>query len=133
MGLPSSEEVRDVGGFIEAQQESDGSFAVNMESLKASATSVGEAHTTDIDTATGEIITTYLTSESHAPAAQDDGVNDGAPTFDDAIKAAKSGSFDIARDIAIGFNEGQKKEIEETIAKQKNVSPRRPRAGMGIE
>jgi hypothetical protein len=56
MGLPSSDEVQDVGGFIEAQQEPDGSFAVRVESLKAAATSASDAPATVIDTATGEII-----------------------------------------------------------------------------
>ena len=67
MGLPSTEEVQDVGGFIDAQQEPDGSFAVSVESLKAAATSASDAQTTDIDTATGEIKSTP--AKESAPAS----------------------------------------------------------------
>lgn len=49
MGLPSSEEVIDTTGVIEAQQAPDGSFTVDVASLKPSAAE-------QVDTATGEII-----------------------------------------------------------------------------
>lgn len=49
MGLPSSEEVIDTTGVIEAQQAPDGSFTVDVASLKPAAAE-------HVDTATGEII-----------------------------------------------------------------------------
>jgi phage RecT family recombinase len=43
----------------------------------------------------------------------------GAPTFDDAMSAVKSGDFDMARDIARGLPENQQRQINVSIANAK--------------
>lgn len=146
MGLVTAEELGDV---IDMKQSIDGSFSVDLDSLKPSPA----AAPANIDTGTGEILTleqqwakydemlaTYGEKEAEnfipkepRPVA---GGKQNGPTFEDAIAAVKAGDIDSARDIARGLDDGQQQAIETAIAnksKPEGGSTRRPRSGGSIE
>lgn len=132
MGLVTAEELGDV---IDMKQGNDGSFSVDLDSLRPAE---------NVDKTTGEIIDQDSTAGSAAQdaqagdgaASQSNSDGSGAPTFEDAIAAVKAGDLDTARDIARGLDDGQQKAIETAIAnksKPEGGSTRRPRSGASVE
>lgn len=147
MGLMTAEELGDV---IDMKQGNDGSFSVDLDSLK---TPEAAAAPVNIDTGTGEILTleqqwakydevlaTYgeKEAENFMPKEPRPVVagSVGAPTFEDAIAAVKADDLDTARDIARGLPEALQQQIETAIAnksKPEGSSTRRPRSGASVE
>jgi hypothetical protein len=121
MGLHTADEMRDV---YDAGIDEDGAYVVTAESLRtaSSAPATSESGSV-IDAGTGEIISQQNSAETQsaqqanpadAGAAQSNA--SGAPTFEDAMAAVKSGDIDAARDIARSLPEGQGKQIDAAIA-----------------
>lgn len=124
MGLHTADEMRDV---YDAGVDEDGAYVVTAESLRTASSAPATADTGSvIDAGTGEIISqqnsTGATTEA-APAQNSEATaqaagqqQTGAPTFEDAMAAVKSGDIDAARDIARSLPEGQGKQIDVAIA-----------------
>lgn len=113
MGLPSSEEVFDTSGVIDAQQSADGSFTVDVASLKTQAES--------IDKSTGEILETM----------QDDGGSRaGMDPDDQALKQVEqtkpAGGFNPTAEEIAAIREREMAEANPT-------RQRRERGQMSIE
>lgn len=126
MGLQTVEEMQDI--VIDARQGTDGSFSVDLDSLKTPAAASTPAA---VDTGTGEILTleqqwakydevlaTYgeKEAENFMPSEPRPAGAGDAPTFEDAVKAVQAGDFDMAREIARSLPEGQQQQIEAAIA-----------------
>lgn len=133
----TSEEERDV---IEAVQQVDGSFAVDLTSLRPQPVASSSADTGEISDSN----TSGASAESASAQGQQGGEGaaslnpSGAPGFEDAISSVASGDYDMARDIARGLSEAQAKQIETAISnaqqpQQQTNQPRRPRGGAPIE
>lgn len=142
MGLQTSEELQDT---FDATRATDGSYSVNMESLKTIQATETHNTTDNVDTSTGEIIDAQPAT---SPDPDDDALRQveqssqqqsNGPGFEDAIAAVKSGDFDLARDMARNLNDGQQKAVEQAIANaqpnQQQSRQRRERSqgGLGIE
>lgn len=145
MGLQTVEEMQDI--VIDAQPDGRGGYSVDLEALKGSPVPE-EAAPDDVDTSTGEIIEGNSTSASaeastaHASQGGEGAASSnpsGAPGFEDAIAAVKSGDFDLARDLARDLPAGQQQDVEQAIENRKNPEQqgqqrqRRERGGLGIE
>lgn len=130
MGLHTADEMRDV---YDAGIDEDGAYVVTAESLRtaSSAPATSESGSV-IDAGTGEIISQQNSAETQsaqqanpadAGAAQSNA--SGAPTFEDAMAAVKSGDIDAARDIARSLPEGQGKQIDAAISNRsaQNTAP----------
>ncbi len=141
MGLTTVEEAQDA---IDVTPQSDGTYAVTVDSLRDAAASAGApggtSHSPSVDTVTGEIFDNdddqlhELEQAGQQPQASE------GPTFEDAIGAVKKGDYDIARDLARGLADGQKLAVEQAInnAQQTPPAPQRQRrnrdqGGLGIE
>lgn len=142
MGMgKSSEEEHDI---IDVTPQADGSFAAQASTLQdlRSAPDVGTIPT-NVDTGTGEVLdqddSALREVEKRGKQDIQQATSDnGAPTFEDAAAAVKSGDYDLARDIARSLPEGQHKQIETAIANaqkpaEQPTRPRRERSGMGFE
>lgn len=145
MGLHTADELRDV---YDASADADGSFVVTTESLRnvdSDQLAAAESAAGVIDQQTGEIIEANSNSTSaeaiSAQASQGDGGAaasnpSGAPTFEDAMAAVKSGDIDTAKDIARSLPDGQRTQIDTAIANRAQAStaqtkPASRRAGSG--
>ena len=121
MGLHTADEMRDV---YDAGIDEDGAYVVTAESLRTASAAPATAESGSvIDAGTGEIISQQNSAEAQsaqqanpadAGAAQSNA--SGAPTFEDAMAAVKSGDIDAARDIARSLPEGQGKQIDAAIS-----------------
>ncbi len=150
MGKSSEEEVDVIDIFPQA----DGSFATTSATLQElrSEPDVGNIPTTggeSVDKSTGEIIDGMQddggsrAGSDHVDASLGHGEQSGkpqtnGPSFEDAVAEVKAGNFDMARDLARGFSDGQKQAIEDAIENKKaEQQPRarreRGQGGLGIE
>jgi hypothetical protein len=140
MGLQTYEELQDT---FEATREPDGSYSVDVASLKREAEATNRVG--KVDTRTGEIIDAPATAvadpgdDATRTHEQNDGqpMQQDGPSFEDAIAAVKAGDFDLARDLARSLTEGQRKAVEQAIANaQRPKQPQRRervRGGLVIE
>lgn len=146
MGKASEEEI----DIIDVVSQPDGSFAAAPSTLQElrSAPDVGAIPPSGVNTETGEIAEQNSTSasaeESSAQASQGgEGAASlnpsGAPGFEDAIAAIKTGDLDTARDIARSLDEGQRKAVELAITNrepkpaEKATRQRAERGNLNIE
>jgi len=144
MGLQTVEEMQDI--VIDARQDESGAYSVDLQDLQQKAGEDLKTGTADapmpnvgdvIDATTGEILRhddpddAALRSVEQAGAGQ--APHGDGPTFEDATAAVKTGDFDLARDMARAFPEGQKQAIEQAIANagKKDTAPTRPRRERG--
>ncbi len=152
MGLQTVEEMQDI--VIDAAPDAKGVYSVDLEELARKANEDLRSGASDapvpadgqaIDGATGEITNANSTSasaEASSAQAQPGGGGaaplnpSGAPTFEDAMAAVKSGDIDTAKDIARSLPDGQRQQIESAITNraQPNTAQQKPasrRAGSG--
>jgi hypothetical protein len=150
MGLQTVEEMQDV--VIDAQPDGHGGYVVDVESLKAQAAPKTAQEGTASDTLkpdAGEILDQKQNADlrhveqqkeqetaGDAEIAADTQAGDNAPAFfTDAVAAVKSGDFDLAADLARSLPEGQRKQIEASIANTRKPEPRqrRERGALNLE
>ncbi len=132
MGLQTVEEVADT---YDAGRAPDGSFSVDVESLRSE--KAAPPATSPVDTDTGEILDQQQDGALRAvEQAGQSPAGDGGPTFEDAAAAVKAGDFDLARELS----EGERKQIDAAI--QNRMQPadagqrqrrERGQGGLGIE
>lgn len=128
MGLQTSEDLEDT---FDAQRGTDGTFSVDLSSLKDAPANV--------DTSTGEILDATATQvvdpgdaalrTTEQQGRQETQQPAGAPTFEDAVGAIQSGDIDLARDIACGLPDGQRQQIETAITNRQSGGEQAPPAG----
>lgn len=131
MGLQTVEEMQDI--VIDARQDESGTFTVDLDNLRPSATGVDPANpgsdrtaNVTVNTSTGEIID-HMQDDGGSRAGSDTDDDQlrqveqagqqqqNGPGFEDAIAAVKAGDFDMARDMARGLAAGQKQAVENAI------------------
>lgn len=129
MGLQTVEEVADT---YDAGRTADGSFSVDVESLRSGAPTPAYG---PVDADTGEILDQQ--QDDALRAVEQSGQQDDAPGFADAAAAVKDGDFDLARDIARGLSEGERKQIDAAIANstqpKQGQRTRRERGGLDLD
>ena len=149
MGMGQSTE--EAGDIIDVTPQADGTFAASqttLQELRAGA-DIGSIPPTEgmeqgshVDDGSAQQDSTSAAAEASTAHAQPGGggaapLNPaGAPTFDDAMAAVKSGDIDTATDIARGLPDGQRQQIDTAIANRSAQSQQaapasRRRAGSG--